>query len=53
MQCHGNSQAKSFNCAMTDNELIELWLHGKADRTIEGYRTDIGQFLERIRRPLV
>lgn len=37
---------------MTDYELIELWLHGKADRTIEGYRCDIRQFSDQIRQPL-
>jgi integrase/recombinase XerD len=30
----------------TDSEIIALWLHGRAARTIESYRLDIGQFLQ-------
>ena len=31
--------------ATTNQELIDLWLHGKSKNTCAGYRRDIGQFL--------
>lgn len=36
----------------TDAELIALWLHGRAERTIESYKLDIGQFLNFAKCPL-
>jgi site-specific recombinase XerD len=30
----------------TDGRLIELWLHGKSDATIEAYRSDLSKFFD-------
>lgn len=36
----------------SDEQLIEMWLHGRAERTIESYKLDIRQFLEFVKKPL-
>lgn len=37
----------------TDDQIIEMWLHGKAKRTIESYRLDVEQLLEFLDKPLI
>lgn len=33
--------------------MIEMWLHGRAQRTIESYRLDVKQFLQFVGKPLI
>jgi integrase/recombinase XerD len=35
-----------------DQQLLELWLHGRSPHTQRAYRTDAGSFLAFVRKPL-
>jgi integrase/recombinase XerD len=36
----------------SDEQLVELWLHGKSPHTQRAYRTEVGRFLSFVARPL-
>lgn len=38
--------------AETDEQLIDIWLHGRSPHTQRAYQSDIGQFLRAVEKPL-
>lgn len=49
---HAAGVARGQGRVVGDDELIELWLHGRSEHTIRAYRADVHRLREKIGKPL-